>query len=111
MYSAEQVVNGIIAYADNEVMVKLPTTGKWVMGTIIGIASQKVHRVVETLQDNIIVQMLDVVDESGNIDVDTVVVALKEASEKYGNLHIDLPLVGNMAFTSSDVEKLRTYIG
>lgn len=109
-YSAEQVINGLISYADNEVMGKLPTTGKWFMGTGIALASNKVSNVVDAMIDNTIVKMLGIVDEDRNIDVDTLISAMKESAEKYGKLTVNVPLVGNLTFSSDDVERLKNYI-
>lgn len=109
-YSTDQVVRGIINYADNEVMVKLPTTAKWVMGTIIGIASTKSTQVIENLKHNPIVNALGVVDEAGNIDVDTIILSMKDAAEKYGNLTLDVAMLGKMTFSAADIDRLRSYI-
>lgn len=110
-YSADAVVNGLISYADNEVMVKLPTSGKWIMGTVMGIATTKVTKVAEVLQTNPIANMLEIVDENGNIDVDAIVNSMRESADRYGNLTLDVPFVGKMTFTASDVDRLRTYFG
>lgn len=109
-YSTEQVINGLISYADNEVMSKLPTSGKWVMGTAIGLATTKANNLVETLKTNTIVQMLGIVDEKGMIDVESLINAMKQSADKYGNISVDVPMIGKLTFTSSDVDRLRTYI-
>lgn len=109
-YSAEQVINGIINYADAEVMGKLPTSGKWVMGTAIGLATNKAGNVIDTLRDNMIVKMLGIVDEEGNVDVDTLISAMKDAANKYGKLVVEVPLVGKLTFATSDIDSLRNYI-
>lgn len=49
MYNADQVLNGLISYADSEIMGKLPTSGKWIMGTAIGLASNKAQTVINAL--------------------------------------------------------------
>lgn len=109
-YTVERVMQGIINYADAEVMGKLPTSGKWVMGTVIGMASNKARNVVDSLKENPIVSMLGIVDEDDMIDVEEFLSALHSSADKYGNLILDVPLVGRMTFTSSDVDHLRNYI-
>lgn len=108
--TAEQVINGLINYADNEVMGKLPTSGKWVAGTAIGIASQKASNVIDALRNNAVVKMLGIVDDEGCIDVDALISALKASADKYGRFSVSVPLIGNMTFSSSDVDSLKNYI-
>lgn len=109
-YSTEQVINGIINYADNEVMHKLPTTGKWIMGTVIGIASNKASKVIDNLKSNPIIVALDIIDENGNIDADTLLQAMKESANHYGNVTLEVPMVGKLTFSSSDIDMLKSYI-
>lgn len=109
-YTADQVMRGIVDYVDAEIMGKLPTSGKWIMGTAIGVATSKAASVAEMLKDNAIAKMLDVVDEDGNIEVDELMTALKSSAEKYGNLSVDVPLMGRMTFSSADVDRLKSYI-
>lgn len=110
-YNSDQVINGIIMYADNEVIGMLPTSGKWIMGTAIGLASNKAANMVEVLKDNAIVKMLDIVDNDGMIDVDTLISAMKNAADKYGKLTVDVPMIGKLTFNSSDIDRLKSYIG
>ena len=109
-YSTEQVINGLINYADSEVMIKLPTTSKWIMGTAIGVMSNKTSKIIDKLKDNPIVDILGIVDENGNIDIDTLIQAMKESASKYGNVTVEVPLVGKLTFTSNDFDMLRSYI-
>lgn len=109
-YNAEQIMQGIMNYIDSEVIVKLPTAGKWVVGTAIGIATTKAVNIVESIQSNAVIKAMDVVDENGLIDVDTVISSLKTSADRYGKITVELPMIGKLAFSSSDVEVLRNYI-
>lgn len=109
-YSTDQVINGLIAYADSEIMGKLPTTGQWVMGTALGLASNKVGSALDVLKGNTIVQMLGIIDEDGMVDVDALTDAMKKSADKYGKITVDIPLVGRLSFSSTDVENLKRYI-
>lgn len=110
-YSSDQVVNGIIRYADAEVMSKLPTSGKWVMGTALVLASNKIPLVIETLKENPIVNMLGIVDDNDNIDVDSLMMAMKKAADQYGSVTLEVPLVGKLMFSGEDIDHLKAYIG
>lgn len=109
-YSGNQIVNGLVSYADHEIIDKLPTTGKWVVGTAIGLMSERADAVINNLKDNTIVQMLGIVDEDGMIDADTLVNHMKSSADKYGKIYVDVPLIGRLSFSSSDVDSLRNYI-
>lgn len=108
--NSDQVINGLIKYADAEIMGKLPTTGKWIAGTAIGIASNRANQIVDVLKENTIVRMLGIIDEKGDIDVDTLINAMKESANKYGKLTVDVPMIGRLTFSSSDVDMLRNYM-
>lgn len=110
-YSTDTVVQGIINYADNEIMNKLPTSGKWIVGTVIGLGSGKIANIIEELKGNRMVRMLEIVDDSGDIDVDALASAMHNAAERYGKLTLDVPMIGQMSFSSADIDELRRYIG
>ena len=110
MYTIERVMQGITSYLDAEVMDKLPTSGKWVMGTVVGMASHKAHTVVESLKENPVVSMLGIIDEDEHIDADALLDSLKTSAERYGNVTMEIPLVGRLTFTSTDIDHLRSYI-
>lgn len=108
--SANQVVNGIINYADHEVIGHLPSTGKWILGTAVGIASTKVNDMVLSLQNNAIAKSMGIIDEEGMFDVDLIVDNMRQSAMKYGRMEIDIPIIGSMRFTETDIDSLRGYI-
>lgn len=108
--NSEQVIQGLINYADNEVMNKLPTSGKWVMGTAIGLAANNATEVIDTLSSNAIVKMLGIIDDNGMIDVDALIDAMRSSADRYGNLTVEVPIVGKLTFSSADVDSLRSYM-
>lgn len=110
-YSTDVVIKGLINYADNEIMHELPTSIKWVLGTALGIAATKIKEIIDALKENAIIRMLGVIDEDGNIDVDIIIFNLKESAEKYGSVTFDIPFVGRLTFSATDIESLRSYIG
>lgn len=109
-YTVDQVMTGIINYADSEIMGKLPTSGKWIMGTAIGLATTKTNNIVDALRENAIAKMLGIIDDNGNVDVDALIGAMRQAADKYGKVSFDIPMIGTMTFSASDVDRLRTFI-
>lgn len=109
-YSPEQIMQGLMSYADNEVIPKLPTSSKWIMGTAIALGQNKVHDIMSALMENSIVKMLGIVDNDGMIDADALISAMQQASDKYGSVTMDIPLVGKLTFSSGDVKNIKKYI-
>ena len=109
-YDITQVLNGLIAFTDKEVIRKLNTTGKWVLGTGVAIITQNAEHVMEAMKDNALVNMLGIVDEDGRFDIDLLADALKDSANRYGSLTIQVPLVGTLTFSSSDVDSAKEYI-
>lgn len=107
--SADKVVNGIMNYADQEVINKLPGTGKWIMGVALNLAAGKIDNIVDALINNPIVQTLEIVDEEGSIDVDTLIDAMKTSADKYGKVTFDVPMVGRLTFSGQDMANLKNY--
>lgn len=110
MITKEQFVNGLITYLDREVIPQLPTSGKWYVGTVAFLATTKTDIIFSQLQNTPMVKMLGIIDQEGLIDVDALATALKQSAEKYGKLQIIFPILGTMTFSSTDVDKLRTYM-
>lgn len=110
MYTVERVMQGLSNYIDAEVMDKLPSSGRFVMGTVMGMANGKAHTVVEQLKENPVVSMLGIVDESDHIDAEALIEAMRTSADKYGSIMLEVPLVGRLTFTSTDIDHLRSYI-
>lgn len=109
-YNADQIMQGIMNYADSEVINKLPTAGKWVVGTAIGLATTRANNVVDAIQTNAIAKAFGIVDENGLIDIDALMSAMKNSADRYGKISVEVPLIGKLSFSSADVDTLRNYI-
>lgn len=107
---SDQVLNGLLKYADHEVINKLNTGGKWIVGTMIAIANQNAAHFMHQLMSNPLVNALGIMDEDGNCDVDMLADALTETAQKYGDLKVEFPMVGSMSFSANDVDLLKDYI-
>ena len=64
----------------------------------------KATHIFNSLKSNEIVKMLELISEDDEIDVDSIYKELKKQAEK--RYRIDLPLIGTMTFTTTDVDKL-----
>lgn len=111
MVTREQFVRGILEYAQNEVLPPLPDVGKLGVGTFLILGTNRINALADALVQNNLVKSLGVVDESGNIDSDTLISAMAESMSRYTNNRIcfDIPILGKMTFTSNDLTKLRNH--
>lgn len=106
----QRVVNGVINYADNEIINSLPTTGKWLVGAGLGIMTAKMNELIDSLVSNPMIKMMGIVDDEGLFDVDLIMDNLKGSANKYGKMTVQIPLVGNLTFNENDIDSLRNYI-
>lgn len=105
-----RLANGIVNYADAEVIGNLPTHGKWLVGAGMGILTSRINNMVNDLSGNALIKAAGIIDESGMIDVDLLMNNLKSSASRYGKMTIQIPIVGALTFDESDVDSLRGYI-
>lgn len=110
MVNKEELVNGILRYIDDEVIPHLPTGGKWVLGSLVFLITERSNVLLEQLLSNELIKTLNIVDSNSMIDADRLIQALKKSANKYGKLVVTIPIVGTMSFTESDVDTLRLYL-
>ena len=106
----EEIISGVVRYADQEVIPKLNGPGKWIVGTLVGMSSNRMAQMARQLQDNALIRMIGVVDEDGLYDIDDIADHLGVAAQKYGYLTLEVPLIGTLTFKDEDVHQLRRYI-
>lgn len=110
LFTSEQVMNGLIQYMENEIVSKMPTVGKIIVGTGIGLALKNQSDFLNNLRNNQVLKMIGAVNEEGLFDVDTIAECAKQSSEKYGNVVINIPYMGDITLTSKDIDLLKRYI-
>lgn len=109
-YNADKVMNGLVMFVDAEIINKLPTAGKWLLGSGIAIATSKANEIAKFISENTIAMSMGIVDESGNFDVDLILDNMKKSANKYGKMSIQIPVIGKMTFSESDIDLLKSYI-
>ena len=105
MVTYNQVVNGMSRYIDQEIVNKMQGWQKWALGAGAGIMMTRGANTFNALKNHPIVKMLEVIDENGMIDIDTIYSELRKQAEK-GSATIDIPMVGTITLTKDDVDKL-----
>lgn len=111
MVSINKIEQGIAAYLDSEIMPQLQNSSleKVIAGTATSLAIRKSGKILASYKNNKIVQMLEIMDSEGNVDVDILAEELKKNIPTEG-LKVEVPLIGTMTFHKSDVDKLHEYI-
>jgi hypothetical protein len=66
--------------------------------------------VVDTITSNPIFTGLGVVHDNGMIDIDTVKDVLKSEINKAGFMRLSLPMIGDIDFTTEDIDALYKFI-
>lgn len=109
-YSVDQIKRGVASYLDAEFMPLIDDSLKRVLiGAGISIVISKYADFVPSLGENKYIKALGVIDDSGNVDVDTLYTAIKGQMPEDG-VKVEVPVVGEMRFVTSDVEKLYQHI-
>lgn len=108
MVTIDQAMRGIMRFADTEIIPHMPT-GKGVFaGIVIALIMAGGKEQVLKLRDNPAVQMMQIFDDAGNIDLDKLYNAARPRFEN--KLTVSVPLLGDMRFDQNDVDKLYRYI-
>lgn len=110
-YTMDQVTKGVAAYLDNEFMPMLEESSikKVLIGAAISIAISRYAAMVEVAKENEFVKALNVFDDNGNVDVDTIIPAIKQNMPKDG-VKVNVPSMGVLTLKEPDVDKLKQYI-
>lgn len=104
-----KVVQGILAYADAEIIAKLNGSVKaWVIGGALEIAAGSAEGIYRAIQHIPMIDSLNVIDGE-NIDVDRLYAALRNQAQR-SPATVNIPLVGPITFTAADVDALYRHI-
>lgn len=111
MVSIDKIEQGIAYYLDKELMPQLQSNGleKVIVGTVASLAIRRSSAIIAGYKDHKLVKMLGIMDDDGNVDVETLATELKKNISKEG-IEVDIPIIGTMKFHKGDVDKLYEYI-
>ena len=104
----DQAMRGAMRYADNEVIPHMPG-GKGIgAGIMLALIIEGSREKILALRENQAVKMMQIFDDSGNIDLDRLYNAARPKFEN--KLSVSVPFIGELKFDQSDVDKLYKYI-
>lgn len=113
MVTSEQIVNGLMMYVDKEMIPKLDTASKWIVGTLVGILGVKAENLALKIQSNelaVAVGAVGAVNEDGLFDIDLIFEQLEKSAKRYGKLQINIPMLGIISLDDNDVKKIKQFI-
>lgn len=99
-----QLYSALAEYIDREIMplgASMNLTDQFVFGFKMGIVKRKMQDVVKSYIHNDAVKMLGIIDENGNIDVDTIYQSASDVMSQLKQLE-----VAGITFKENDLQKL-----
>ena len=110
MVEFEKVLKGLEKYICNEMYKNLTDWQIFIADIAVGKIVNRGEALKQVLKNNTIIQMLDVMDEDGNVDVEGLLKEIKHKMEEVGHLSFTLPIFGKYKFSPSDIAVLHKYI-
>lgn len=103
-----QISEGLARYIDQELVPKVPGIRKWMLGLAGGYAGQMLQG--KAAENKVFLESLGVMDADGMIDIDALHTRLKAAADSSGTVTEHIPMIGDVTFDSSDIDRLKSYI-
>ena len=105
MITAQQLVNGIIQYADAEIIPHLSGVKRYGAAVYLALAANNAQNLLSGILSNPAIAILGVCDENGGINLDKLhTAAIQSFSDE--KLTLDVPVIGAFAFTKDDIDRL-----
>ena len=105
MVELNRVINGLKAYAEEEIIAKLSGLDKWVMGAGVSMLLDNGVNTFNALKETEIIKVMEIVNTDNQIDLEKIYKAFLEQAEK-GAITFKVPLIGSMTINRNDVEKM-----
>lgn len=109
MVDFDSVRDGVLAYADAQIIPKLNKTGQFFAGMTLGILAGKSEEILKSAEKNEAIKALGVIS-GREIDVEALYAAAKQQIKKQKDFPLDLPLVGRITVCEDDLDELYRYI-
>ena len=105
MVTTQQLISGIVNYADAEIIPKLAGVKRYGAAVYLALVANNAQKVIPGMLDNPAIKMLGVCDDGGGIDLDKLHEAMIQAMREE-KLTVDVPMIGAFTFTRDDVDRL-----
>ena len=102
--TVDRAKSALMEYISDEFCNRLYDYRKWLVPVFIGSYMPKLDKMIEENKEGLV--SLGFMDENGLICIDTVYKKFKDTAEEYGDVIQKMPLLGEVTFTSKDIDKL-----
>lgn len=109
-YEFEKVIDGILAYMNEEIYPRMNEWQNFVARTLVGRMLNSQEYIKHSLINNGFIRTLNIIDSEGMIDVDSLLNDIKNEMHKCENLSLNIPMFGKLTFKASDVDVLHQHI-
>ena len=106
----DRVADGIIAYADAEMLPRLSGLQLWLSAAFLVTARTRIDELVPLLMSNKVIAALGIIGSDGSVDIDTVTETAKTITRKYGVLPLNIPAIGEIRLSENDFDMIKDYI-
>lgn len=100
----DRAKSALMEYISDEFCNRLYDYRKWLVPIFIGSYMPKLDKMIEENKEGLV--SLGFMDENGLVCIDTVYKRFKDTAEEYGDVIQKMPLLGEVTFTSKDIDKL-----
>ena len=112
MIHKSSLLPGVSKFIDENILAHYPPTSmkRILMAGAISLYLKQNEGMIDSLTSNPLFTSLGVVKDSGMIDIETVRDTLRNEINKAGFMRLTLPIVGDVDFTTEDVDALYKFI-
>ena len=112
MVHKSSIIPGFSKFIDESVLAHYPATSmkRIIMAGAVSLYLKRNEGIVDSLTSNPLFTGLGVVKDNGMMDLDAVKDTLKAEISKAGFMRLSIPMVGDVDFTTEDVDALYKYI-
>lgn len=106
----DRVFNGLIKYINKEMFPGFNDVQDVVARIALRRLVERKQAIKSTLTGSGILKTFAIIDDSGNVDVDSLMEDIKREIRERQKLSIKIPMFGTFTFVESDVDVLKRYI-
>ena len=101
-----RIVNGIIKYLDREIFPHMNDWQEMLARIAVSRYTGDSAKLKNTIISNPFLRTFAIIDESGNVDIDTLLKDVREQIAKKGKLELNIPMFGNFGFTPDELSEI-----
>jgi hypothetical protein len=112
MVHKSSFIPGLSRFIDESILSHYPVTSmkRILMAGAVSIYLKQSDNMIDTLASNPLVTGLGVMGSDGNVNIEVLRDALKGEIKKAGFMRLNIPMIGDIDFTTEDVDTLYRFI-